>query len=42
MTDTHYQEKNSIKWFSLEEIKLNKNEILYKLKKTIMKIKSFK
>ena len=42
MTDTHYQEKSSIKWFSLQEIKISKNEILYKLKKTIMKIKSFK
>jgi len=36
MTDLHYQEKISIKLMKVTEIRQSKNEILYKLKKTIL------
>ena len=36
MTDSHYQEKSSLKWFSIYDIRNNSNRILYKLRKNIL------
>lgn len=38
MSDIHYREKLSLKWFSIQDIHEHKNEILYKLKKSILDI----
>ena len=34
MTDNHYKEKTSLKWFNIQDI--YQNGILYKLKKAIL------
>jgi len=36
MKDIHFQEKISLKWFTIQDIRKSKNEILYKLKKAIL------
>jgi ADP-ribose pyrophosphatase YjhB (NUDIX family) len=36
MNDVHFTEKLALKWFTLPEIRNDKNDILYKLKKTIL------
>ena len=38
MSDVHFREKLSLKWFSIQDIHDHKNEILYKLKKSILDI----
>jgi 8-oxo-dGTP pyrophosphatase MutT (NUDIX family) len=38
MSDIHYKEKLSLKWFGVHDIQEHTNEILYKLKKSILDI----
>jgi hypothetical protein len=36
MTDSHYKEKTSLRWFNINDIRNSNNRILYKLKKNIL------
>ena len=36
MTDCHFKEKLSLRWFNIQEIREHQNDILYKLKKSIL------